>query len=60
MISSFHDLVTLFYEHDVNDKSGQQDPAKFIEILTFAIDGQIYVNKIRKQIATQVIFHTCL
>lgn len=55
-----HDLVFLFYGRDANNEGGQQDPAKFIKTLTFAINGQIYTDKIRKQTATQVIFCTRL
>ena len=48
MASSLHDLVPLFYEQDANHKGKQQDPAKFIETLTFAIDEQVYANEIRR------------
>ena len=48
MTSSLYDLISLFYGYDANDEGGQQDPAKFIETLTFAIDGQVYTDKIRK------------
>ena len=37
--SSFHNLVFLFYGPDANNEDGKQDPAKFIETLTFVIDG---------------------
>ena len=60
MASSLHDLVPLFYGRDANNKGRQQDPAEFIETLTFAIDGQVYANEIRKQTATRVIFRTRL
>lgn len=60
MASSLHDLVPLFYGRDANDEGGQQDPAEFIETLTFAIDGQVYADEIRKQTATRVIFRTRL
>lgn len=60
MASSLHDLVPLFYGLDANDEGGQQDPAEFIETLIFAIDGQVYVDKIRKQTVTRVIFRTHL
>lgn len=55
----FNDLVLLFYGRDANDEGGQQDPAEFIEDFTFAINGQVYADEIRKQTATRVIFrHT--
>ena len=60
MASSFYDLVSLFYKRDANNEGGQQDPAEFIKTLIFAIDGQIYADKIGKQTATQVIFYTYL
>lgn len=55
-----HYLVSLFPGSDANNEGGQQDSAKFIKTFTFAIDGQVYANKIRKQTATQVIFCTHL
>lgn len=60
MGSSLNDLVPLFYGRDANDEGGQQDPAEFIMSLTFAIDGQAYADKTRKQTATRVIFRTRL
>ena len=60
MASSLIDLVPTFYGRNPNDEGGQQDPAKFIENLTFAIDGQAYTDEARKQTATRVIFRTRL
>ena len=60
MASSLSNLVTLFYGRDKSDHGGQQVPAEFIESLTFAIDGQVYTNEVRKQTATRAIFRTCL
>lgn len=60
MTSSFYNLVPLFYGRDANNEGGQQDLAEFIETLSFAIDREVYANKIRKQIATHVIFCTHL
>ncbi len=60
MASSLNDLVPLFYGRDASDEGGQQDPAEFIKNLTFAIDGQVYTDEVRKQTATRVIFRTCL
>ena len=56
MASSLNDLVPLFYGRDESDEGGQQDPAEFIENLTFAINGQVYTDEVRKQTATRVIF----
>lgn len=56
MASSLNNLVPLFYRRDASDEGGQQDLAEFIENLTFAIDGQIYTDEVRKQTATRVIF----
>ncbi len=58
--SSLNDLVPLFYGRDASDEGRQQDPAEFIENLTFAIDGQVYTDEVRKQTATRVIFRTRL
>lgn len=60
MAASLHDLVPLFYGRDANDEGGQQDPAEFIETLTFAIEGQVYADEIRRQTANRVIFRTRL
>ena len=60
MASSLIDLVPTFNGRNPNDEGGQQDPAKFIENLTFAIDGQAYTDEARKQTATRVIFRTRL
>ena len=60
MTSSLNDLVPFFYGRDANDECGQQDPAEFIENLTFAIDGEVYADETRKQTATRVIFRTRL
>ena len=58
--SSLNDLVPLLYGSDKSDEGRQQDPAEFVENLTFVIDGQVYTNEDRKQIATRVIFRTRL
>ncbi len=60
MSSSLNDLVPLFYGRDVSDKGGKQDLAEFIENLTFAIDGQVYIDEVRERTATRVIFQTRL
>ena len=60
MASSLDDLVPLFYGRDVSDEGGQQDPAEFIKNLTFAINGQVYTDEVRKQTAARVIFRTRL
>lgn len=60
MTSTLNDLVPWFYGRDASDEGGQQDPAEFIENLTFAIDGQTYTDEARKQTATRVIFRTRL
>lgn len=41
-------LVPCFYGRDVSNDGGQQDPAKFIEILFIAIDGQTYTDETKK------------
>ena len=48
MASSFYDPILLFYRHNANNKDGQQNLVKFIKIFTFAINEQVYANKIRK------------
>ncbi len=60
-------LVLLFYGCDASNEGGQQDLAvfqqdlaEFIKNLTFAIDGQVYTDEVRKQIATRVIFRARL
>ncbi len=60
MASSLNDLVLLFYGLDASDEGGQQDPAEFIKNLSFAINGQVYTDEVRKQTATRVIFRTRL
>ena len=55
-----NDLVPLFYGRDVSDEGEQQDPAEFIKNLTFAMDGQVYTDEVRNQIASRVIFQTRL
>ena len=55
-----NDLVPCLYGRDVNDDSGQQDPAEFIETVLIAIDGHTYSNEARKHMATQVIFRVYL
>lgn len=60
MTSSLNGLVPCFYGRDASDEGRQQDPAEFIENLTFAIDGQTYTDETRKQTATPVIFRTRL
>ena len=52
MTSSLNDLVSLFYGRNTSNEGGQQDPAEFIENLTFAIHVQVYTDEVRKQTAT--------
>lgn len=49
MATSLNDLVPLFYGRDVNDEGAQEDPAEFVENVTFAINSQTYTNKTKKQ-----------
>ncbi len=58
--SSLNDLIFLFYGRYASNEGGQQDPAEFIENLTFAIDVQVYIDDVRKRTATRVIFQTRL
>lgn len=51
-----HALVPCFYEWDVSDEGGQQDPTEYTETPLFAIDGQAQTDEARKQTATRVIF----
>ena len=41
MATSFKDLIPHFFGREVSDE-GQEDLAKFIKYLNFAIDGQTY------------------
>ena len=39
MATSFKDLIPHFFDRDVNDEVGQEDPAEFIKTLNFAVEG---------------------
>lgn len=56
MASSLNDLVPYFYGPDASDEGGQEDPAEFIENLTFAIDGKTNTDEARKQTVTRAIY----
>ncbi len=52
MAPSLNDLILLFYGRDESDEDRQQDPAEFIKNLSFAIDGQVYNDDVKKQTTT--------
>ena len=45
MVSSLNDLVPCFFGRNPSNEGGQEDPAEFLENITFATDSQIYTNE---------------